>query len=443
MRRGALRYLLARPLVIVLAAFAVPVIIVAVVAIGAERPSAGLLLPSLIAAAVGILCGGSIRDAARCPFAWTLPGYWRSVVSGFALAGTITAVLLSGLVVLSGAAAPAWLVAAAAFTAFVLAGTFAMGPQAFVALTVFVLWAGSDFRSGDMAAAAALAAPVPTVAVLTVCSVITLALLANARVFRSCAHSEPVGPGRESWRGWFKVFRQPGKRRVTGDAAHIGPPSQTSASVGWTVFTELRADRVRLLLTAAAVGLIAVLAFGPATIATVRYKPVPGLWVAWFVIIMAPRTSRLASNRLSLPLSRQQHCRVAYVLSACEVLLVAVPSGIGLASSLAAASPDVREAVCRGLAAIVCWYPAIQWARTRPSGNQWPDPVLRVLAGIGAVTGFVAVINLAVSVLPVIVPSGVGQVAVLALFLGASQALHWGALSRFFTEADLVSNSST
>lgn len=80
MRRGALFNLPFRPLLIGLAALFVPVAIVMLFGMGFWGPAGCIeasFLAFLVCGLMGKVFGGSVADASRCSFAWTLPRYRR------------------------------------------------------------------------------------------------------------------------------------------------------------------------------------------------------------------------------------------------------------------------------------------------------------------------------------------------------------------------------
>jgi hypothetical protein len=180
------------------------------------------------------------------------------------------------------------------------------------------------------------------------------------------------------------------------------------------------------------------LALGPATLETVRYRPVGGLWA----IIMIPgwmiaSSSRRSASRAGLPWARRHHLAVAYVRDLCGVLALTFVIVPAIAVAGLSVTREVLGAVWRGVAVIAIFAPAIQWLSGPPAGGRWPDRMGTALVGFVFIVAFAVFLDLVVTGLP-IVSSGVAQAVVLVLLVIGSQVLNWRSLRRYFAGRDLV-----
>ena len=444
MRYAVLTTLLTRPITAVSLAFIVPLSVLGFM-LPSNKSLADLVFVSVaMGGATGLTIGGTISSAARCTFAWTLPGFRRGALLTFVASGAAASAFVACLLVLSGRGTAAILPALTGFAAFACGGALAIAPEG-MWLQAF-LWMGLVGLnvSGIAPRRWFAAAAEPAGAVLAT----GIAIGALGAAF-----------GARAWR-WAGLF--PGDRQDTGSLAerlrripwrlHLRSRRQAtvqrqaepgSFSPTSTARCVLALRRERPSVTRAA-GVVKVLVLMPVWFAFTHRGL--NLSAAGAASMLLPAMGVLlllndsSNHRASYPWSRPLHRRAAYVeqvlRSAGFVVLGPTVLGIGLV--LARADTPSADAIARVLAASVILLPIARLVHgVRPNGDGLDGGESAILFGMLLVVGslWAAAIE---RWLPVLAPSLVGQAAVMAVLIVGSQALYWRHLGRHFSTRDLA-----
>jgi hypothetical protein len=444
MRFEVLTTLLTRPITAVSLAFIVPLSVFGLV-LSSNKSLADLLFVSIATGGVsGLTIGGTISSAFRCTFAWTLPGFRRGALLTFAASGAVAAASVGCLLVLFGKGAAAFLPALTTFAAFACGGALAIAPEG-MWLQAF-LWMGLVGLNVSGIAPrrwfAAAAEPAGTV-LATGIAIGALGAAFGARAWRwaglfpgDTRDTEPLGE-RLRRLTWWPRRRS---RRPATFWRPVEPGSFTPTSTARCVLA-LRGERPSVTRAA---GVVKVLVLMPVWFAFTHRGLNLSAAAAASMLLPAMGVLLLlndrSNHRASYPWSRPLHRRAAYVeqvlLSAGFVVLGPTVLGIGLV--LARAEAPSADAIARVLAASVIVLPIARLVHgVRPDRDGLDATESAMLFGMLLVmSGFWA--RAVERWLPVLAPSVVGQAAVMAILIAASQVLYWRHLGRHFSTRDLA-----
>ena len=274
MRRGALFNLSFRPLLIGLAALFVPVAIVMLFGMGVWGPAGSIeasFLAFLVCGLMGKVFGGSVADASRCSFAWTLPRYRRVLLGEFVLCGAVVSGVAGLIATVIGTIPHGGLVAVAvAFAAFSLGGALGLVPESPLLFPIgfVVLFASLSTAHAAAVSAAAASAPVVTIVVALALSALALWPAFGRRTFRWSALTGPRQSGREIWHEWPKVPWWPRHGAWFARRAPQAPsrPRYVGSSVLRGVACDSRATKRATWLAGLTVCALLFVVFGPSAL---------------------------------------------------------------------------------------------------------------------------------------------------------------------------------
>jgi len=441
MRRGAFLHLLVRPAGIAFAALFVPAAVIMLFTAGVRGPSRFVVGAGLVCFFVGAFGGTTLTDAARCSFAWTLPGYRRALLVEFAFCGAVVAafVTLIGAVVAT-TPSQTFLVAAVAFAAYALGGALFLTPEGSLILPVaFIAFVASQ----SWTPAPVMTAPFATITVSAAVSALALWSAFSSRTFRWSALIGPREDGRLMWNGWPTMPWWPRLRRGRAGAGPQGvsraPYVGTSVLRG--VVSSYRPMRANAWLAAiAGLSLFYVVAVGSNALG--RF-PRTGFWIAWAIFIVFSSMNRSSyghrssAPRTTLPWSRRHHLAVAYARNLGDLIVIPLVLSPAFAA-FALGNPELLGPAGRGIAVVAIFFPAFQWAAGPPTGGPWADRGVTMILTISIAMVFLVALLLVVSGLPLLVGSGAAQAVVLGLLVAGSQLLNWRRLKGYFATRDLV-----
>jgi hypothetical protein len=438
MKRRALLNLLVRPLTAVLAVLLLPLVTVAILAASSTPQAAVAGVAVVICAAIGIFVGEGIAEAARCPFAWTLPRFRRALLREFVVCGMAASALVALIVAAVSPITATSLLVAVGFTAFTLGGAVHLVPEGALLFPIAVV---AVFAAGPSAPASWLNAPLETVTAALAVSALALWSAFSTRAFRWSALTGPRQDGRFIWHEWSTMPWWPRPRtrfwrpasRAPSRARYVG------TSVLCTVVSSYRATRPGAWLGALALWALCSLYLVPSNLNTVRLRPLSGLWailatLAWVIAAW----SRRSASRAPLPWSRQQHLTVTYLRDLGGLAGFLTMIATGLVAAAPAVSPEVLGAVGRGIGVMAVFVPAAEWISGPPTGGRRADGGVEAVLGLVLFVAFVVVLNLVIVGLPELVSSGAAQAVVLGLLIVGSQVLNWRRLKGYFANRDLV-----
>ena len=448
MRRAALFNLLFRPLSIGFVALFVPVAIVLLFGMGLKGPAAFIEDSFLVCAVMGTFVGGSIAEASRCSFAWTLPRYRRALLGEFVLCGAVVSGVAGLIATGIGTIPHGGLVAVAvAFAAFSLGGALGLVPESPLLFPIgfVVLFASLSTAHAAAVSAAAASAPVVTIVVALALSALALWLAFGRRTFRWSALTGPRQPGREIWHEWPKVPWWPRHGAWFARRAPQAPSRAryVGSSVLRGVACDSRATKRATWLAGLTVCALLFVVFGPSARYGVPWAGLPDLWmVLMLVALMTAQRSRGSALRIALPWSRRHHFAVAFVSDLWNVLTFLLVTGPALAAAGAIGDPGTLGALVRGIAVTAFFLPAFQWLSGPPIGGRWTAQIVVLVLGFVLLMVYIVTLNLVVSNLPKLMSSSVAQAFALGLLLAGSQALNWRGLKHYFTDCDLTGGAT-
>jgi len=441
MRRRAFLRLLERPAGIAFAALFTPAAVIMLFVAGLRGPSRFVEAAGLVCFFVGAFGGITLTDAARCSFAWTLPRYRRALLVEFAFCGAVVCAFVTLIGAVSAApSAPALLVAAVGLAAYAVGGALFLTPEgsllfpfAFIAFVAWRLWTPAPVISAPLAAMPVSAA----VSALAMWSAF------SSRTFRWSALLGPREDGRLMWNGWPTMPWWPRLRRRRAGAGRrdAARARYVGTSVLRGVVSSYRPIRANAWLPATAgLSMFYIAAVGPNALGSI---PRTGFWIAWAIFIVFSLMSRSSyghhssASRAALPWSRRHHLAVAFARHLGDPFVILLVLSPALAA-FAVGNPQLLGLVGRGIAVIVIFFPAFQWAAGPPTGGPWADRGVAMILTLSVGMAFLLALPLVVSGLPLLVTSGAAQAVVLGLLVAGSQVLNWRRLKGYFATRDLV-----
>lgn len=393
---------------------------------------------ALVCFLMGVFMVESVVEAARCAFAWTLPGYRRALARGFALCAVAVSGLAVLIVVLAAGARVFDLATLTAvvvgFASFVMAA-LVVAPEWSLLHVLITLGGLAWLQYGHGGLGVILAAQGVTATTAVAVSVVVLAYAFSERSFR---WATVAGPRRTFlWDEWRLIPWWPTRRMGLERADQVAARDPADAG-RWTA---RRPTGVLPIRPAAWVYGLVVFAL---CVVSDRADS-SGSWSLGlpllFVLVEGAASTRRTRYRLMLPWSRRRQAWHSYTADLTGAALFAL---MRLGASFVASHFERPVPLSvRVTAYAIVFLPAAQWLVGPPVGAAWKGglvvPILSPLLYIL----FLAAARSAESTLTTEVPSALAQASVLAAAVICTQVIHYLSLKWYCTTRDLVSGGQT